>query len=465
MFTINSQIDADVLSNCETVFGNVIIGENFVASLSLDGIGIIQGNLTAENAGQLTTIYAGNLTAINGAFVLSNITILSEIHFPRLVFVNTFELIGIPALQGLNFEAGVTCNNVLVNNTQLNTLEGLNIVSVDTFDVINNPFLINVTIPFTKVTQDLTLAANGRDIQVSFPDLQTAADVTIRNVSSINMPQLTNVTSSLVFASNTIQSLSLPSLQQIQEDFSITDSGSMNNIGAPILVAVYRNLNFSGLSNVSTISFPQLGLISGSAIFSGGFNQLALPALTNVGNMTIDTTGTLDCSGTTPTSAITYGSYNCSSEDSTLYLAGSGSSTTPSSVPSSSASISLGVLTGSGLITGGKIGVGVGVGVGVLVLAAVIAFFVLRQKKAKRTQKDDDLLHTKPELSAATDIPRKEMSEGKYQERAELDDIETRQEKVEADSHERLEAPGDNLLLEMDAAPKSNFAYEMSTSP
>jgi hypothetical protein len=53
------------------------------------------------------------------------------------------------------------------------------------------------------------------------------------------------------------------------------------------------------------------------------------------------------------------------------------------------------------------------------------------------------------------------MSEGKYQEGAELDDIETRREKMEADGHERLEAPCYNLLLEMDAAPKSNFAHEM----
>jgi hypothetical protein len=93
--------------------------------------------------------------------VLSNITILGKIHFPRLVFINTFELSGIPALQRFNFNAGVTCNDVLVNNTQLNALEGLNVVSIDTFKVINNPYLINVTIPFTKVTQYLTLAANG----------------------------------------------------------------------------------------------------------------------------------------------------------------------------------------------------------------------------------------------------------------------------------------------------------------
>ena len=462
--TVKSQSDADALSSCETLSGNVVIGENFSGDVSLNGIGIIQGNLTAENVTQLTSIYAGNLTAVNGAFVLSDITILTTIHFPRLVFINTFSLIGIPALQGFLFESGVTCNDVLVSNTQLITLEGLNIVSVDTFDVNNNPYLTNVTTPFTKATQVLTLAANGRNLQVSFPNLQTAANVTIRNVSSIDMPQLMTVTSSLVFGSNTIQSLSLPSLQRIQGNFSIADSGSMNNISTPILAAVSQDLNFSGLSNVNAISLPQLGSISGSAVFSGGFNQLALPALTNAGNITIDTTGALDCNRTAPTSAINHSSYNCSSADSTLYLAPSGSSTTPSPAPSSSAPSSS-ALTGSGLTTAGKIGVGVGVGVGVPVLAAIIAFFVLRRRKAKRAQMEDDLLHTKPELSTATEIPRKEMSEGRRQEGGELDGVETRREKVEADSHERVEAPGDNPLMEMNAAPESNFVHEMPNSP
>jgi hypothetical protein len=194
------------------------------------------------------------------------------------------------------------------------------------------------------------------------------------------MPLLTNVTSSLVFTSNTIQNLSLPSLQQIREDFLIADSGNMNNISALILVAVYRNLNITSLSNVSTISFPRLGLISGTAIFFNGFNQLSLPALTNLGNMTISTTGTLEYNGTAPTSIIVYGSYNCSSGDSTLYLAASGNSTTSLPASSSSASIHLEALAGSGLTTGGEIGVGVGMPV----LAAVIAFFVLRLRKAKR---------------------------------------------------------------------------------
>ena len=138
--------------------------------LLLDGIEKIAGNLVCQNAGQLTAFLANDLTAVNGVFGLNNLTILSSLNFPRLVFVNEFEFISLPAIRVLNFTAGVTTNTVIVSNTQLNNLDGLEIVSVDVFNVNNNPYMSSITIPFQSVNHAVDIAANARDCVASFPD-------------------------------------------------------------------------------------------------------------------------------------------------------------------------------------------------------------------------------------------------------------------------------------------------------
>src|SRR3954454_9814124 len=106
--TIQNSGDAQALESCSTIKGDVIIASTAAATIALNGAQQITGDLTCQNAGQLTELSADQLGTIGGRFYLSNLTILSTLAFSSLNNVHEIYWVGLPALQGLNFPQGVS---------------------------------------------------------------------------------------------------------------------------------------------------------------------------------------------------------------------------------------------------------------------------------------------------------------------------------------------------------------------
>src|SRR5437763_11653732 len=104
--TIQNTGHAQALEACSTIKGDVVIAPVATAGISLNGVQQITGDLTCQNAGQLTELSADQLGTIGGKFHLNNLTILSTLAFSSLNDVNEIYWVGLPALQGLNFPQG-----------------------------------------------------------------------------------------------------------------------------------------------------------------------------------------------------------------------------------------------------------------------------------------------------------------------------------------------------------------------
>ncbi|KAK5937853.1 cell wall protein Ecm33 [Knufia obscura] len=341
--TITTSEDASQISSCQTYDGDVIIASEASGQISLDGVGRISGDLTCKNASQLTAISASQLTQIGGVFDLEELQILSSLQMGSLVGVNQINWIALPALQSLNFAQGVsTANTVRISNTGLTDLRGIELQLVKAMDINNNNYLRTINVnALTNVTDSLSFSANGMNLEIEFPNLENAANLTFRNVSSISMPSLSEVPGSMGFYSNQFESFAAPNLTEVGNTIAFVDSPNLSNLTFPSLTTIGGGLLLANNSELSAVAFDKVEMINGDINFYGSFDTVSFDSLTDVkGASSIYTSSTnttiCDLFESAKSNQVIKGKLTC--ETSSDNTAGNGSTTGSSSGSSRSSS-------------------------------------------------------------------------------------------------------------------------------
>ena len=232
----------------------------------LNNIEVITGDLVANNVSQLTSLSADSLRKIGGAFDLNDCQILSTLNFPQLDEVDSIEWIALAALQGLSFTNMVKkASSVSIRNTQLNSLDGINLAMVDTMDIQNNDYLDDITMQLGNVSTELNIYANGRNVSVILPNLEWAARISIANASTISFPSLASVNGSLGLYSNFFESLQAPNLTDVGGTLAIVSNEKATNISFPQLTTVTGGLSVQNNTELADVSgFPVLETVGGA---------------------------------------------------------------------------------------------------------------------------------------------------------------------------------------------------------
>lgn len=274
--TINSQTDADSLQSCTKFTGSITISDQASGTIALNGVEQLTGDLKINNATQLSSLTADQLNSIGGTWNMQDMTILSNLNFDSLTSVDQIYWVGLPALQGLSFAQGIQkARNVLISNTQLYTSNGIELQTVEILNINNNPYLSSVNVNNLKnVTSQLTFAANAMNLQISFPNLVGGANMTFRNVSSIDMPSLSTVAGNMGFYSDNLQSFSAPNLTSTTGSLAFADCPQLSNTSFPSLTQIGGGFQLANNTNLKAISgFPALKVVIGAIDFAGTFSR------------------------------------------------------------------------------------------------------------------------------------------------------------------------------------------------
>lgn len=303
--TISDPAGATALATCTTFSGNVLLatGVASAGTVNIDGVEEITGGLSYQDDDSVLTIQASQLTT-TGDLSLGALSQLSRLSLTALDQVGALNFSGLSSLQALDFTSGITrAASVLITNTQLNSLRGINgLREVRSFDVNNNPFLGEIALSVSSIRDFLNIGANrvqGDGLSVRFPNLLTAGEMTVRNTSSIEIPSLSNVTQNLGFYGNDIESLSAPNLTAAG-GIVIVDNAELTSISMPLLTTINgRNGTYQIANNTELRSIDGFGALSnvnGDLDFSGNFTSVVLPGLRNVnGAMNVQTSANFDC--------------------------------------------------------------------------------------------------------------------------------------------------------------------------
>jgi len=328
--------DADATSNTCTEVDSLTVGTK-VTNLDLESLTEIKGDMTIKGASGLKTISLPKLQTIGGTMSLLSLTVLSSFSCPNLVSVKEISWTTLPVLQSLSFTKEITnASSVLIADTMLTSLDGINLMTAESFNLNNNKYLKTVDVQLTKVTGALTLSSNAKGVNCSFASLKSAANITIEDAGSLSLPKLEGVNNSLSFVSNTFETLTLPKLTTAG-DFSMSGNNKLTNVSAPELKTCDGTFLLANNTELAIIdSFESLATVTGAVDMSGVFTNVSLPALDDVrGGFNLQSTKdiTNDCNtfSTLHSNGVIKGNgYTCVGKQSVAKSKDGGASTTGS---------------------------------------------------------------------------------------------------------------------------------------
>lgn len=294
--TATAQADLDALSGCSTFAGNIILAET-LGSAAINGIQEIEGNLICKNNTQISSITAGSLASIGGSFTLNGLTVLSTLSFPLLTSIGSINWVTLPAVDSLQFTTGVTdCDDIYISDTDLSTLTGITLETVNTLSINNNLNLNQIEMPITSVSDQVDVSYNG-ECDISFPDLIWANNLTFQDVQSVSTPKLSTVNASYILISNNFEKLSAPNLTTVG-GLSIIKNDNLESISFPKLSTIgSAGLEISNNTEIESFSFPKVSQVAGAIVLKGSFDNATFPMLSLVrGAVTIESDEDFDCS-------------------------------------------------------------------------------------------------------------------------------------------------------------------------
>lgn len=285
--TINAPADATTLaSSCKTFNGNILVSEGATGIIDLTGIQQIKGDLKCLDNGVITSLQSSTLSSISGAFELANLTGLSTLAFTSLSRVGTLSWKSLSALDTLTFGTpGLsTATSVVISDTFLSSLDGIDVTAVETLDINNNRRLTKLASKLSTLSNIFNLQANGLDLAVSMPNLIWIANMTVNNVSSFDVPSLQTVNGSARFDSNYFSSFSAPNLTSTKSgDISFIGNAALTNISVPQLTTIGGGLLIANNTALQKIDgFGKLKTVGGAVKLRGNFTSVAFPSLNDV---------------------------------------------------------------------------------------------------------------------------------------------------------------------------------------
>jgi len=340
--TIHSQADATNLADCSTFKGDIVIAPDASGTIALDGIQQITGSLSVVNAVSLTQLSADQIGSIGGTFTLTNLTLLSTLQFSSLTAVNIIDWTALPNLAELTFPETISkSSSVTVSNTFLNTLDGINLDTVATLQIDNNPHLLTFSTQVANITNSVVINANGENLEVSFPNLIWAGNMSFRDISSLSIPSLAVVNGSFGLYESFVDSVSAPNLTAVGStasntgSFAVVSNTQLANITVPLLKSVGGAVQVVNNTELAALAFPTLSFVGGAVDLTGNFTTPSLPDVTNVrGTFTVQSNQNIDCSSYSKIKGNIQGKFSCSAGGSST--SGTGTATGSSSTATGS---------------------------------------------------------------------------------------------------------------------------------
>ncbi|KAF2872556.1 hypothetical protein BDV95DRAFT_570058 [Massariosphaeria phaeospora] len=300
--TIENAQDATAIAECQTFSGNLAIATGVAGDIAMNNIQKITGNLVISANTGLKSLGADSLEEIEGEFRLDDIQNLVAANFPKLKTVDSLRLNALPNLQNLGFDAEITkAKSISVENTQLQSLKGINIETTEKILIANNIYLEEIEMQLSDISNALDISNNNLGVNVSFPNLENAFNLTFRNCSSVKVPSLASLNGSLGLYSNGFSEFSAPNLTEIGGALALVSNEQLSNLTFPKLTEVKFNLQIANNTKLDEVNgLPQLKTVGGALDMYGNMSKVETPKLADVkGAFNLQSTGdvTEACNG------------------------------------------------------------------------------------------------------------------------------------------------------------------------
>jgi len=294
---IQNQGDADGLGSCTSFTGSITVAPQTSGKINIPTVRRITGDFVVDGATNVTSVTANSLQSIGGKFTLNNIQLLTEVSFPELTSVGDLNFLGLPNLATLGFAKNIQqVKSLNIQNTFLSSLTGINLQNVNSITITNNRMLQSLSFQVTKVAGTIILEGNGDRFNAEFPNLETAQNFTIRTCAGISIPSLKNVTGTLGFYENSVETISAVNLTAVGQTLAVNANPKLTNVSMPILKTIGGGFQVQNNTALKEVEFPAVQTIGGAFDFYGSLDKVSLPGLKDCrGGFNLQSSGEVDC--------------------------------------------------------------------------------------------------------------------------------------------------------------------------
>ncbi|CCD22187.1 Sps22p NDAI_0A00270 [Naumovozyma dairenensis CBS 421] len=274
----NVQALSALQSQCEEIQGSLKFSDFNGPIVDLGNIKIIHGDMIIEDVNDLVQFQAPNLITIDGNFVLKSLTSLVHIEIPNLILAKSLDWKIIPILNSLEMNNNLESVNkiYIISDTSLTNLDSFSKVDdVEIFNINNNRFLETIKANIKVVSKQLSIHANSKELELEMPYLKTVENITIRDTTSIWLPSLEYIDSSMEFIENYFTDLKIPTLKYIGGTLGIIANNKLTNVDFNNVTNIEGGLMIENNLNLERIDFlDSLKLIGGAIHFEGKFKEI-----------------------------------------------------------------------------------------------------------------------------------------------------------------------------------------------
>lgn len=156
----------DAIKGCKTFKGVIEINQINAATLKLEGVEQLLGDLILTGNADLQSFAAPDLQKVDGQFRIENHTILNKVDLPKLTEAKGMSMAVLPALEVINFPAGLSKVNILrIEDTRVPKVDGFKAETLESFSLLNNNYIKSFDFNSVReVTGDLLILGNNRGL-------------------------------------------------------------------------------------------------------------------------------------------------------------------------------------------------------------------------------------------------------------------------------------------------------------
>ena len=282
--------EATQLAACPTFQGSIAIATDAPGTVDFGMMGSVDGDFVADTAENVQTLSANSIANITGTFKMNNMSQLYTLNMNNLRGVGQanqggINWQGLPLLQTLNFGNGLDSAAALnIQNTQIQDLSAVNVKQAAMVFVANNPALSAINWATQNCT-NLTIAGNGlssNGANITLNSLVGVSSLTVRNASSLSLPNLEQCNGLFAVESGGLQSLNLPKLTE-SGGISVANSPQLTTVNMSALQTCTRGLKLINNDHLSgALNFTMLKQLRGDLNITGAFTSVSMPVINTI---------------------------------------------------------------------------------------------------------------------------------------------------------------------------------------
>ncbi|KAI8994746.1 hypothetical protein BDB01DRAFT_736596 [Pilobolus umbonatus] len=289
-----TQGDLDAIKGCKSFRGAITVDSTGITNLNLEGVEQLTGDLLMMNNFNLLSFSAPHLKSVNGQVKIENHTHLNKLDLPQLTQVRDLNLSVLPALENIDFPAGLSqISSLVIKDTRAPNVRGFRPSTIESFSLSSNNYMTSFDFSSVKEsTRDIVILGNNPSFTFEAPNLVSLRMANFFNLGGIDMPALVDVRSDISFHENDFTSLHLDAVETVGGTMTIANNNRLTETSFKGLQRIIGALAVGNNTQLTTIDgFPKLAEIHGVVDLAGSFDEYKLPSLQDVrGGMRLQTT-------------------------------------------------------------------------------------------------------------------------------------------------------------------------------